>query len=338
MKKSWRSFPNGMWSVKGHGSCQMDITGSHQMPLKGVFSPVLTPFSSDLSPSTPRFIKHCRWLLKQGVGLSIFGTNSEANSLTVKEKRLLLEALVGAGLPTARMMPGTGTCALPDTIELTRHAVEAGCGGVLMLPPFFYKGVSEEGLYRSFARVIDGVQDPRLRIYLYHIPPVSQIGITRSLIERLLKAYPGVIAGIKDSSGDWSNTRMLLQEFQPHGFDVFAGTETVLLETLRGGGAGCITATGNVNPTAILRLYREWEADDAEAQQLALNSTRSIFQKYPIIPAMKAAIAWKSGDAGWATVRPPLVELGEKNCIELRDELNAVSFEIPDAISLAHPD
>jgi 4-hydroxy-tetrahydrodipicolinate synthase len=183
--------------------------------LSGVMSPVLTPFNSDLTPSPSRFVKHCRWLLKQEVGLAIFGTNSEANSLTVKEKASLLDALLAAGLPAAKMMPGTGTCALPDTIELTRRAVEAGCGGVLMLPPFYYKGVSDEGLYRSFARVIDAVADDRLRIYLYHIPPVSQVPITLTLIERLLKAFPGIIAGVKDSSGDWNNTAAMLKDSQP---------------------------------------------------------------------------------------------------------------------------
>ena len=135
---------------------------------RGVMSPVLTPFNQDLTPSPSRFVKHCRWLLRQEVGLAIFGTNSEANSLTVKEKLSLLDALLTAGLPATKIVPGTGTCALPDTIELTRRAVEAGCAGVLMLPPFFYKGVSDEGLFRSFARVIDAVADDRLRIYLSH--------------------------------------------------------------------------------------------------------------------------------------------------------------------------
>ena len=303
--------------------------------LRGVMSPVLTPFNADLTPSAPRFIKHCRWLLEQGVGLSIFGTNSEANSLSVTEKRVLLETLVEAGLPPARMMPGTGTCALPDTVQLTRHAVQAGCAGVLMLPPFYYKGVSDEGLFRSFARVIEGVADDRLRIYLYHIPPVAQVGISLALIERLLRAYPGVIAGIKDSSGDWNNTSAMLREFQPQGFDVFSGTEAVLLPTLRAGGVGCITATGNVNPAAIVRLYEQWQADDADRQQQALNETRAEFQKLPMIAAMKAALAWQSGDAAWATVRPPLVELDAAQTVQLTAALQARAFRIPNARSLA---
>ncbi|MFM0040524.1 dihydrodipicolinate synthase family protein [Paraburkholderia sediminicola] len=303
--------------------------------LHGVLSPVLTPFNADGSPSPARFVKHCRWLLRQGVGLAVFGTNSEANSLTVSEKRALLDALLDAGLPSARMMPGTGACALPDAIELTRHAVKSGCPGVLMLPPFFYKGVSDEGLFRGFAEVIEAVADTRLRVYLYHIPPVAQVGISFELIERLLKRYPGVIAGIKDSSGDWNHTAALLKEFQNAGFDVFAGTETLLLPTLQNGGAGCITATGNVNAAAIVRLAQTWRATDAADQQQRLNDTRAIFQRYPIIAAMKAAIAWQSGDPQWATMRPPLIELDDAQQRELQQALARTGFEIEDASTLA---
>jgi 4-hydroxy-tetrahydrodipicolinate synthase len=303
--------------------------------LRGVLSPVLTPFDADLSPSVPRFVGHCRWLLDQGVGLSVFGTNSEANSLTVQEKRGLLDALLEAGVSPDRLMPGTGTCAPGDTIELTRHAVAAGCAGVLMLPPFFYKGVSDEGLFRSFARVIDAVADERLRIYLYHIPPVSQVGLSLALIERLLKAYPHIVAGIKDSSGDWNHTAALLREFQPQGFDVFAGTETVLLPTLRGGGAGCITATGNVNPAAIVDLYAHWTEADADDRQSALDATRAAFQKLPMIAAMKATIARQTGDAGWARVRPPLVEIEAAQRAMLASDLDACGFRMPHASALA---
>ena len=302
--------------------------------LKGVLSPVLTPFNADYSPAPDRFIKHCRWLIDQGVGLAIFGTNSEANSLSVAEKRSLLETLLEAGVPADRMMPGTGACALPDAIELTRAAVQAGCAGVLMLPPFYYKGVSEEGLYRGFASVIDAVADSRLRIYLYHIPPVSQVPITPSLVARLLKAYPGIIAGMKDSSGDWENTSTMLREFQPQGFDVFAGSETFLLATMRAGGAGCITATGNVNPGPILDLYKHWQDADADARQAALDATRGVFAKFPMIPAMKAAIAWKTGRDEWANLRPPLVELDAQQRQALQAGLDAVGFVMPNAQSL----
>ena len=303
--------------------------------MQGIFSPVLTPFNADLSPDPGRFVKHCRWLIGQDVSLAVFGTNSEANSLSVSEKRGLLDALLNAGVPANRLMPGTGACALPDAIELTRHAVTAGCGGVLMLPPFYYKGVSDEGLYRAFATVIDRVADARLQVYLYHIPPVSNVPITYALIERLLKAYPTAIAGIKDSSGDWKNTAGMLERFQPQGFNVFAGSENFLLANLRGGGAGCITATGNVNPGPIVKLYREWQGADADAQQATLDATRAVFARFPMIPAMKAAIAWKSGRKDWATVRPPLVELDAEQQTSLQQALDAVGFVLPNAQALA---
>src|ERR1043165_7585137 len=181
--------------------------------IRGVLAPVVTPFDKDLKPDPERFIAHCKWLISQNCGLAVFGTNSEANSLSVEEKLELLDALIGAGVDPRRMMPGTGTCALTDTVRLTERAVRAGCAGVLMLPPFYYKGVSDDGLYRYFSEVIERVGDANLRIYLYHIPPVAIVGLSPQLIERLLKAYPAAIAGIKDSSGDWTNTKTLLEAF-----------------------------------------------------------------------------------------------------------------------------
>ena len=296
---------------------------------RGVLSPVVTPFTVDLRPDAARLARHCRWLLDNDVGLAVFGTNSEANSLGVSEKLDLLDALVEAGIPAARMMPGTGTCALPDTVELTRRAVAHGCGGVLMLPPFYYKGVSDDGLFASYAEVIERVGDARLRICLYHIPAVSQVPISLALIERLLDRYPGTVAGIKDSSGDWNNTRALLERFAPRGFAVFAGSETFLLATLRAGGAGCISATANVNPAAIARLARDWQQPDADARQAALDGVRTAFQRFPMIAALKAAVAHFSGDPAWTTVRPPLVALTAEQQRGLLGALNDLAFAMP---------
>ena len=204
----------------------------------GVLAPVVTPFKADLSPDTERFVAHCKWLLSQNCGLAVFGTNSEANSLSMEERAMLLDELVAAGIDASRMMPGTGCCSIMETVKLTAQAVEHGCAGVLMLPPFYYKDVSEEGLYRYFSEVVQRVGDARLKIYLYHIPPVAVVGITTGLVERLLAAYPTAIAGMKDSSGDWNNTRMFLDAFVTAspvedspwrartGFDVFVGSES----------------------------------------------------------------------------------------------------------------
>lgn len=303
------------------------MTTKHK--LGGIFSPVLTPFNADLSPDTDAFIRHCKWLIASEVGLAVFGTNSEANSLSVSERRGLLDALLEAGVPAARLMPGTGCCALTDSVELTKHATSAGVGGVLMLPPFYYKGVSDEGLFRNFAEIIERVGDSRLRIYLYNIPPVAQVPISLNLIERLLKAYPQAIAGIKDSSGDWKNTEAMLKQFQPEGFDVFAGSEVFLLQTLRGGGAGCITATGNVNPSPMVALYKSWQGAKADEQQAKLDIARAAFQKYPMIPAMKAAIAKYGKKDSWKTVRPPLMGLTAEQENALLDSLEAIDFQMP---------
>ena len=297
--------------------------------ITGVLSPVVTPFGADLAPDAARFARHCRWLLSQNVGLAVFGTNSEANSLSVEEKTELLDGLVAAGLDPARMMPGTGCCALPDSVRLTAHAMKLGCGGVLMLPPFYYKGVSDDGLFRSFAEVIERVGDARLRVYVYHIPPVAQVPITLALVERLLKAYPTQIAGMKDSGGEWSNTKAFLDAFAKSGFDVFAGSETFLLQNMRHGGAGCISATANVHPGPIARLFDSWRAADADTQQARLDVIRGVFQKFPMIPALKSAIAHHGGDAGWATVRPPLVALTAAQANALTAELEQQRFAMP---------
>ena len=297
--------------------------------ISGVLSPVVTPFRRDYAPDPDRFVRQCRWLLSQDVGLAVFGTNSEANSLSVDEKIELLDRLAAAGLDPARMMPGTGHCALTDSVRLTAHAAKLGCGGVLMLPPFYYKGVSDEGLYRSFAEVIERVGDARLRVYLYHIPPVAQVGITTGLVERLLKAYPAQTAGMKDSSGDWGNTKTFLDAFAKSGFDVFAGSETFLLRNMRHGGTGCISATANVHPGPIARLCATWQAADADAQQARLDEIRGVFQKFPMIPALKAAIAHYGGDASWSTVRPPLVELTPEQATALVSELDRKRFTMP---------
>jgi 4-hydroxy-tetrahydrodipicolinate synthase len=298
--------------------------------IRGVLAPVVTPFKADLSPDGERFIAHCKWLLSQSCGLAVFGTNSEANSLAAEERSALLDALVAAGVDTSRMMPGTGCCSITETAKLTSQAVKHGCAGVLMLPPFYYKDVSEEGLYRYFSEVVQRVGDARLRIYLYHIPPVAVVGMTTGLVERLLKVYPNAIAGMKDSSGDWNNTKTFLDAFAKSGFDVFVGSESFLLAGMRNGGAGTISATANVNPAAIHKLYTEWKNADADDQQAKLNVTRDVFgRKYPMISALKQGIAIYANDPAWRTVRPPLVELTAEQAKTLAAELKAISFTMP---------
>lgn len=293
----------------------------------GVLSPVVTPFDADLRPDTERWLAQCRWLLSQECGLAVFGTNSEANSLSVAERRALLEAAAEAGLDGARMLPGTGACALPDAVELTRAAVGIGAAGVLMLPPFYYKDVSEEGFFAFYAEVIERVGDERLRIYLYHIPPIAQVPVPHGLIERLLRAYPGTVAGIKDSSGDWAHTRALLDRFE--GLAVFPGSEAFLLDVLRAGGAGCISATANVNPAAIHAVYAGWRSAEAEALQAAITRFREAVAGFPMIPALKAIIGLHTGAPDWGRVRPPLTSLDAGRRARLAETLRGLDFDMP---------
>jgi len=305
----------------------------------GVLAPVVTPFKADLAPDKERFIAHCKWLLSQNCGLAVFGTNSEANSLSMEERATLLEELVSDGVDPSRMMPGTGCCSITETVKLTKQAVGNGCAGVLMLPPFYYKDISEEGLYRYFSEVVQRVGDARLKIYLYHIPPVAVVGITTGLVERLLAAYPDAIAGIKDSSGDWNNTKTFLDAFAKSRFDVFVGSESFLLANMRSGGVGTISATANVNPAAIYELYQKALAaasastnSDLDQQQAKLNVVRQVFssRKFPsMIAALKQAIAIYADDPAWRTVRPPLVELTPEQAKTLAADLKAIGFTTP---------
>jgi len=308
----------------------VDSTQPSRERLTGVFAPVLTPFDGNLAPDARRLARHCKWLLSQGLrGLAVFGTTSEANSLSVDERESLLEALLGSGIPPGSLLPGTGCSALTDTVRLTRAAVRAGCAGVLVLPPFYYKAVTDEGLFRSFAELIERVGDSRLRVYLYHIPPIAQVGFSLGLVERLVAAYPDTVVGMKDSSGDIANTRAMIDAFAKDGFEVFSGSERFLLETLKRGGVGCITATANVNPAAIDRLYREWRSPEAESLQSRLNAVRNAFEKRPAIPALKAVVAHYAKDPAWRAVRPPLLELGAGETAPLVDELRETGFEMP---------
>ena len=295
--------------------------------MRGVFAPVLTPVDADLAPDPGRFVQHCRWLLDSGChGLAPFGTTSEGNSFAAGERTRLLDALIEAGVDPGRLMPGTGACALADAVELTRHALAHGCGGVLMLPPFYYKAIPDDGLFAFFAEVIERVGDRRLRIYLYHIPPVAQVGFPLELIERLVAAYPTVIAGLKDSSGDWDNTRRLLEALP--GFATFCGSEVFLLDTLRGGGAGCITATANVNPAAIRRVYDGWRGDRADRLQAAVTERRGLIQAYPMIPALKRIVAHYRDDRGWLNLRPPLAALTPAEAAALLAALDEDGFRL----------
>jgi 4-hydroxy-tetrahydrodipicolinate synthase len=297
--------------------------------LRGVLAPVLTPFAADLAPDVGRFIAHCRWLIGQHAALAIFGTNSEAASMSVAERLSLTDALLEAGIPAEKLMPGTGASALTDAVALTRHAAKIGAAGTLTLPPFFYKNVTDDGVFAYYAEIIERVGSGCAPIYLYHIPQMTQVPITLALIERLLKRYPTVIAGAKDSSGDWANSKAMIDAFAAGGFDVFPASESFLSRAMPIGAAGCISATVNVNPAAIHAVYEGWNGPTGAALQATADAVRTIFQSVPMIPAMKHAVASFADDAQWRVVRPPLVALDAAAAAKVDAALAEVGFDMP---------
>ena len=301
----------------------MNYTKYH---LPAVFSPVLTPVNGDFAPDHAKLLKQCQWLDANGVGQAIFGTNSEANSFSASQKMHALEQLMKGGLNPKHMMPGTGACSIDETVAMTKAATNVGCAGVLMLSPFYYKDVSDDGLYGFYAKVIEKVADSKLKIYVYNIPPVTKISLSVPLLQRLVKDFPDTVVGIKDSSGDWAYTESVIQALASSGFQVYAGSETFLMRTLRAGGMGCISATANVNPLAISELAGHWQNADADEKQAQLDIVRSVFAKYPMIPAMKTAVAHFSKDASWTPVVPPLIDLKQEQQSALLADLEKIQF------------
>jgi 4-hydroxy-tetrahydrodipicolinate synthase len=296
--------------------------------LPAVLAPVISPFNTQGRIDIKKLLKQCQWLRSNDAGVAIFGTNSESNSISAIEKMDVLEQLIAGGLDPKVMMPGTGACSVAETAFMTSTAVKAGCAGVLMLPPFYYKDVSDDGLFAHFAEVIEQVGDSRLQIYLYNIPPITKIPMSLSLLERLTKAYPETIVGMKDTSGDWSYTEAVLKQFGPQGFRVFAGNELFLLRTMRAGGYGCISSMANIDPRRIAYLSAHWQDANAEQLQAELDLVRASLVKFPTVPTMKAVIAHFSKDPEWARVRPPLVSLTTEQKEQMALELEKIHFTI----------
>ena len=277
-------------------------------PVQGVWCAVLTPFDAAGLPDSARLARHVRRILAAGVdGIALFGTTGEGQSLSLKERRAGLDALLAAGIAPSRIVAATGCASLPETVELTRHAVQATCAGALVLPPFFFKAVTDEGVFASYARLIDGVGDARLPLYLYHIPQVSGVAISSSVIERLAIDYPGILAGVKDSECNLDHTRRLLSRFGD--LAIFVGFEPHLPAALAAGGAGTICGIANLFPRLLRRLYDHAHAADYHDDLKRVEAFIAALERYPLFAAFKALQAELSRDDGWAALRPPLVAL-----------------------------
>ena len=298
--------------------------------IKGVMAAGLTLFNEDMTIDAEATLAHTKWLLQNGCdGVLLFGTTGEANSLSMKERLDFLDKLGASGLPMDKLMIGTGCCAMPDTVELTKATLGLGIRDTLMLPPFYYKNPSDDGLFAYFSKVMETIGSDDLRVYLYHFPQMSAVPFSHALIGRLLEAFPGQICGVKDSSGDFDNMKAMAERFE--NFDVFAGTERYLLDVLKVGGVGTITATGNVTSSLCGAVYAAWKAESGEAEALQedLTAQRLALQNYPAAAALKELLARESGKPSWRTVRPPFQTLADDKAAQLVADMENVSFKLP---------
>ena len=291
--------------------------------MTGVMTPILTPFNDDLTIAADLYLSHAKWLLDSGIHyIAPFGTTGEALSLSVEERLAAVDVLIDGGIDPAVLMPGTGLCNLPETVTLCRHALDRGCAAVMVLPPFFYKNASDDGLYNYFAWLIKSVDRANLRICMYHIPPLAGIGFTPSLAGRLARDFPETIVAYKDSSGNFENTKAVI-EAAP-GIAVFPGSELFLKDGLAQGGMGCISATCNVNPARIRYTFDVGtgaKSDDLERVNEEIVKFRKIVEEYAPIPAMKGLLALKRGDERWRNVRPPFIPAGKDKTEQLLSRL-----------------
>jgi 4-hydroxy-tetrahydrodipicolinate synthase len=295
--------------------------------LHGIWSASLTPLRPDLSIDLPLLIEHCRWQLARGChGIALFGTTGEGTSFGVGERKAALEAVIAAGIPAATLMVGSGCAAFTDTVELSKHAVKQGCPGVLTLPPFFFKGLGEEGLFRCFAELVERVGDARLRVYLYNIPQLSAVKFPVKVIERLLKAFPIAIAGLKDSSGDWTSTKEYLDAFP--GWGLFTGWDPHLREVVRLGGAGTISGMPNINMAGLRALYDNRTKPEGVDLEATATTLIKLVDAAPPTAGLRAVLAHYTGKESWLIRRPPLEQNREQENAVVA-AVRATGFKLP---------
>ena len=302
---------------------------SNQKKIKGSLAASLTAFKEDLSLDYNKTISHGEWLLEQGLdGVVFFGTTGEGNSLNVDEKKEFIDHLVQEKIPLEKVMIGTGACSLTDAVDLSDYAVKNGIKDCLILPPFYYKNPPDNGLFKFFSEIIQRVGNKELRIQIYHFPGVSQIPISHSLIEMLLREYPVNICGIKDSGGDLQNMISMCNQFE--NFDVYAGSEAFLLPVLEAGGAGTITATGNLTSADCVLVYKAFLSGENNLKQAQenLTSKRNLLQKacdgIGFVSGLKEIMSNIKQDDQWRITRPPFCGLGQEkreNILKVVDHL-----------------
>jgi len=291
----------------------------------GVLTAALTPLDKNLNADYARLVKHLQWLLKRGNnGIGLLGTTGEANSFSVDERKKILEAVLDGGIPPDKLLVGTGCCSVTDTVALSRHAYSKNVGGILLLPPFYYKNITEAGLETYIDRVLDKIGENKIQIFLYHFPQLSGVPFTVSIIERLIKKYPKNIMGIKDSGGDWPHMEEILKAIP--GFRLYTGNEKFLLQVLKAGGAGTISGNTNLTSPEAAAVYEAWKKGGGEKEQERLSVLSETLRMYQTIGTMKYIFSKLSGADDWLNVRPPNVILAQEEGFQLEQKLKEINY------------
>ena len=298
-----------------------------QVPYRGIWPALLTPLTADLAVDMASFARHACALLAAGCsGVTPFGTTGEGPSFSVAERMAAVDGLIAGGVPAARILVSTSCAALPDVVALTRHAVQAGAHGCLLLPPFFLKGVPDQGVIDAYRWVIDQVADPRLRIVLYHIPQVSGVGLSHHVVETLRTRYPQTIIGIKDSGCQRETSLAFAKAFMP-ALQVWVGNEPDLQVLAAQGSVGAVSGVANVMPHLLQRLVAQFDAADAARDLRRVQEFIGVLGGYGMTAAFKAIMALLTDDPGWARVRPPLVALDEQELQSLERKWQAFALD-----------
>ena len=303
------------------------ISNRNKLPA-GVLTAVLTPLNKKLNADNAELINHINWLLKRGNdGIGLLGSTGEANSFSVDERLQILEGVLDGGIPSNKLLIGTGCCAITDTATLTRHAHLHGVGGILLLPPFYYKKINDLGLESYVDDLLNRVGENDVEIYLYHFPQLSGVSFSLKLVERLVSKYPKNIIGMKDSGGDWTHMETILKEIP--NFRLYTGNEKFLLPLLESGGQGCISGNANFTSPEIAAVYNAWKKAGGEKEQVRVTQLRDVFDTYPAIGTLKYLYAKWSGNADWLNVRPPNVILTSEEGLIIEQKLQEINYSNP---------
>ena len=298
-------------------------------PLNGVYTASLTPLTASFEPNIPALVRHAQWLLESGSdGVALLGSTGEANSITLEQRLSIIEQ-TARDLPPDRLMLGTGSCALQDSVRLTKASVDAGVFSVLVIPPFYYKPQSDESVLRFYSELISSVDEPRLRIIFYNFPKLSGYNFSVKILQELKQRFGDIAAGIKDSSGEWKNMLGIVQNIPD--FMVYTGTETLLLDILKKGGAGCITATANLIAPECQRVYQAWKNNKqkvAEQAQINLTDLRKTLENYPLVSELKSLFASKTNAEEWENMLPPFAPILDKQVEELTEQIKGLGLDL----------